>query len=96
MMTLADIIEKLNDFDDNLTIYAERNPQWSGASNAVVCLENENGEVIDAPPSLSYLLEVDIAKEVMEVWIDWHKRKPSTEEKCSAIIYYAENDAYIE
>jgi hypothetical protein len=95
-MTLANIIENLSDFDDNLTIYAERNPKWSAASPAVVSLENENGEVIDAPPNLSYLLEVDIANEVLEVWINWHKREPSTEEKCSAIIYYAENDAYIE
>jgi hypothetical protein len=95
-MTLRELLEKLDDLNDNSTIYAETNPNWSDNSHTVVCLQSENGEVIDAPKDLSYFLEVDIAKDVIEVWTKWNCRKPSTAEKCTAVIYYAENDAYIE
>ena len=50
----------------------------------------------DEPPAeWQYLLEVLIAWEVLEVWSAWRsERAPSVDEACSAIIYYAENDAY--
>ncbi len=95
-MILSELLEKLDNFDDNSTIYAERNPQWSANSRAVVCLQSENGEVIDEPQDLSYFLKVDIANEVIEVWTEWSGRRPSTAEIYTAVIYYAENDAYIE
>ncbi len=95
-MILSELLEKLEDFDDDSTIYAERNPEWSASSRAVICSQSEDGEIVDAPKDLSYFLEVDIAKEVIEVWKEWCGRNPSTEDKCRAVIYYAENDAYID
>ncbi len=95
-MTLAELLEKIDDFDDCLTIYAERKLEWSGNSRAVVCLQSEDGQVNNKALDLSYFLEVNIAKEVIEVWSEWSGRKPSVEEKCRAVIFYAENDAYIE
>lgn len=94
--TLSELIEKLDDFDDNSTIYAERNPEWSADSRAAIYLQSENGEIIDAPKDLSCFLEVYIAKEVIEEWKERCSRKPSTEDICNAVIYYAENDTYIE
>lgn len=42
-----------------------------------------------------YLLEVDLALEVIEVWRSWHAGTPPTaEEATRAVIYYAEHDAY--
>jgi uncharacterized RDD family membrane protein YckC len=94
--TLSELLEKLDDFDDNSIIYAERNPEWSADSRAAIYSQSENGEIIDASKDLSYFLEVYIAKEVIEMWEDRCRRNPSTEDKCYAVIYYAENDAYIE
>ena len=94
-MTLAELIERLDKFDNDCTIYAEKKPSWTAASRAVVCAESDEEEA-NAPDGLIYLLEVDIAKEAIEVWTRWSGRKPSIEEKCSAVIYYAENDAYLE
>jgi uncharacterized RDD family membrane protein YckC len=95
IMILSELLEKLDDFDDNSTIYVERNSEWSANSRAVVCLQSNNGEIIDAPKDWSYFLEVYIVKEVIEMWKD-RCGHPSTEDKCRAVIYYAENDAYIE
>jgi uncharacterized RDD family membrane protein YckC len=96
ILTLSELLEKLDDFDDNSIIYAEKNPEWSANSRAFVYLPSDDGEVIDAPKDLSYFLEVDIAKEVIEFWKENCGHKPSTEDKCRAVIYYAENDDYIE
>ena len=96
VMILSVLLEKLDDFDDNSIIYAERNPEWAANSRAVTCSQSECREVIDAPKDLSYFLEVNIAKEVVEVWKESCGLYPSTEDRCRAVIYYAENDAYIE
>jgi uncharacterized RDD family membrane protein YckC len=96
IMALSELLEKLDEFDDNLTIYAERDPEWSANSRAIVSSQSKDGDVIDARKDLSYFLEVDIAKEVIEMWKESCGHKPSAEDKCRAVIYYAENDAYIE
>ena len=93
--TLAELIERLDSLDVELTIYAEKNPDWSPHSNAVAWLEDDSDPIVDAD-GLSYLLEVELAKEVIEVWSAWRdERQPTIEEKCEAIIFYAEHDAYL-
>ena len=94
-MTLAELLENLDGFDDNLTIYAEKNPFFSPESRAITCPEEEVQNIYDKKQGLSYLLEVFIAKEVVQAWIEVHgDNKPSIEDICEAVIYYAENDAY--
>lgn len=45
---------------------------------------------------MRYLLEVWLAREVIAVWSNWRDgREPTSEEKLAAIVYYAENDAYL-
>lgn len=95
-MTLADVMAQLDSFDDDLTIYAEQNPDWSANSLAVVLPEPEEGGVPDGAQGMSYLLEVFLAKEAIEVWSGWRAgRKPTVRDKCEAVIHYAEQDAYL-
>ena len=46
-------------------------------------------EIVDI--GLTYFLEINIAKEVLEVF---EERVPTDEERYAVLIYYAENDAY--
>ncbi len=95
-MTLADLMEQLDSLDDDLTIYAGKNPDWSANSPAVVLPEPEDGGVPDEARGMSYLLEVFLAQEVVQAWSEWRDgRKPTAIDKCEAVIYYAENDAYL-
>lgn len=91
-MTLADLMERLDSLDDGLTIYADKNPAWSADSPAAVYLEPEDGR---AAEGMSYLLEVELAKDVVRTLSGWRDgREPTTLEKCEAVIYYAEHDAF--
>jgi hypothetical protein len=104
-MKLVDFLPKLDEydkagrFDRELTIYASKDPNWRPESEVILVLDPDdrilpitiNGVEFD------YLLEPSIAKEVLEVWQEWHGGKtPSPEEMCEAVIYYAERDAYLE
>ena len=95
-MTLADLMEQLDSLADDLTIYAEKNPAWSEHSRGVVLPEPEEGGVPDEARGMSYLLEVYLAKDVVEAWSGGRGgRKPTVKDKCEAVIYYAEHDAYL-
>jgi hypothetical protein len=90
MTTLLDVISALASADPEATIYAAV-PITPG-STAMVCVEPEDG---GSPAGLSYLLEVDIAREVLGVWARWRGGKePTPEEATQAIIHYGEHDAY--
>jgi hypothetical protein len=55
----------------------------------MVCAEGES------PAGLDYLLEVELAREVLHVWANWgHGRQPTPEEAARAVIHYAQHDAY--
>lgn len=96
MMTLAELLDDLDHLDGKLTIYAVKDPDWSANSLAVARLESDKDEISDAAHGMSYFLEVYIAREVMEEWADRHDgQEPTIDDKCRAIIYYAENDAYL-
>lgn len=45
----------------------------------------------------TYFLEVDLIKDVIEVFNEWHeKHKTNIKKVCEAVIYYAVHDAYKE
>lgn len=95
-MTLADLMGQLDSLDDDFTIYAEKNPEWSANSLAVACPEPEEGGVPAEARGMSYLLEVFLSKDVVEVWSGGRGgRKPTAVDKCEAVIHYAEYDAYL-
>ncbi len=90
-MQLKEILSDLEFLNDNLTIYAQKKPQWSNDSEAIAVFGYDEMKLEE----FQYFLEVDLAKEVVEVWSKWHDgRKPSIEDICKAVIYYAEYDAY--
>lgn len=90
MTSLLDVIFALASADQEATIYAAR--PFSPDSVATVCVEPEDGV---APAGLSYLLEVGLACEVLDVWEQWRNGKePTPEEAVRAVIYYGEHDAY--
>jgi hypothetical protein len=92
MAALAELIRRIDDLDDDATLFAAR--PWSAGSDAASAVEDqESREAVEA--GMSYLLEVSMAKEVVRTWGAWHGgRTPSTTEAVRAVIYYAEHDTY--
>lgn len=75
------------------TIFAQR--PWTPDSLAVVLQEDAVDGVAPSRPEYGYLLEVDIAKEVLGVWSDWRAgAQPTDVEAAQAVIHYATHDAY--
>jgi hypothetical protein len=92
MAALAELIRRIDELDDDATLFAAR--PWSAGSDAASAVEDhESREAVEA--GRSYLLEVSMAKEVVRTWGAWHGgRAPSTTEAVRAVIYYAEHDTY--
>lgn len=94
MTTLADLVDRLAALDDDETLYA-RQP-WSPTSQAVCAEEGSPEAAAAVAHGLDYLLEVSLAKEVADAWPGWRGgHGPGSSDLCAAVIYYAENDAYL-
>lgn len=95
-MTLRELADRLEQLDEDLTIYAVGGAGAGPESPAAVTHEPEDGSVPSEAAGMEYLLEVAQAQEALEVWRQWRDgRDPTPEETCEAIIYYARNDAYL-
>jgi hypothetical protein len=94
MVLLRDLLVHLGDLDDDATLYAT--VPWSAESDATSA-EEGSAEAEEAVSSgHTYLLEVAIAREVIETWRLWRQgRSPTPAEAANAVIYYALNDAYL-
>jgi hypothetical protein len=91
-MKLEQIIADLENTSNSLTICAAKSPQWSRTSEAELC----PSEQVPRGCKLPYFLEVSVAKNVFKAWsFARNGRIPTIAKKCEALIYYAENDAYI-
>ena len=91
-MTLRQLIDTLATLDNGLTICAAKAPEWGPDSEAELCPSADVPKKAKHP----YFLEVAIAKDVLRAWSFAREGKtPNLEQKCEAIIYYAENDAYL-
>lgn len=97
--SLLDIVRNLDGFEiaDRFeigpTIFAVA--PWTPASAAVVLAEDVVGGVAPSRPECAYVLEVEIAKEVLEVWSSWRGgATPTPEEAALAVLHYATHDAY--
>ena len=93
VMTLIDVIARLDSFDPAHTIYVRK--PWMRGAFAAVASEPETGGLLDEAmrQGLDYFLGIDIALEFLEGWISNLQSPPSLEEKCDRIIQYAINDA---
>ena len=92
-MTLIDVINKLDSFDDDDNIYVKR--PWKPESESIVAIDPDTGGIpIDAKKiNAEYFLEIFIAAEFLEGWLLNVAQKQSAEEQCLRLIKYAENDA---
>ncbi|MBG6066358.1 hypothetical protein [Micromonospora ureilytica] len=89
--SLLQLIERLAELPDDATLYAAR--PWSPESDAVAAIEGPGGE---SPTELPHLLEVELAREAVDVWSEWRKgRRPTAGNACAAVIHYATHDAYM-
>ncbi len=97
---LADVVASLDDFDragrDGIepTIFAEE--PWHPASPAVVLSEQARGGRAPSMPSYAYLLEVELATEVLTTWTSRRSGSvPSPEQAAEAVIHYAAHDDHL-
>lgn len=96
-MTLREIINDIEHISDDLAIFASKNDDWSLDLSAALVLTSDMERIGDKLEGLSYFLEVEIAKEVLNVWKEWRNgREPSEDERIKALLYYANYDAYLD
>jgi len=76
------------------TIFAQT--PWSSSSPAVVLCEEPLDGRAPSMPTHAYLLEVDVAAEVLEVWSSRRSgQTPSPEEATEALIHFAAHGAHL-
>jgi hypothetical protein len=91
-VTLTELLNGIDNLDDDATIFVDRSAGLSGLSPA----EIEIGDMKESSEGLARLLEVYLAKEVLQVWTEWRGgRQPSPEQRCRAVIWYVEKDSYM-
>lgn len=94
-VTLRELLDRIEAADQG-TIYAEGGAGASPESPALVAREGDEPEPASRADRPGYLLEVSIAREVIQVWSEWRGgAEPTSDERCEAILYYARNDAYL-
>ena len=96
---LIDVVARLQTvprgdrYDPGPAIFVKR--PVTQQSDAIVLAEEVIDGTAPSSPEYSYLLDVAIAKEVLEVWSSWRSgAAPSLAEAADAVIYYAANDSY--
>jgi hypothetical protein len=92
-MKLIEAIRDLDPLDDETTIYAAE--PWTENSEAIVIRGLDSGRLpADAEKlGLNYLLEVFIAREVLEDLESFLGAPPTLQQKVARVIEYAINDA---
>jgi hypothetical protein len=92
-VTLSDVIDRLDSFDDEETIYAE---EATRSAVAVVAREPDDGTLPQDAVGLAYFLEVNLAKDAIRVWAEWRGgATPTLDDKLAAVIHYAVNDSFL-
>jgi hypothetical protein len=92
-MNLRDILDDLDNFEDNYTIFLDDRFGWTEFSDAQI-IENNNKTVkkINYP----YFIEISVIKNILSAYkYARNGRVPNLNDKCRAVLYYADNDAYL-
>ena len=99
--TLFELIRGLDDLQGNdpfdpLVIYAQRGADGGEGSRALVCPRSEGGLACSVDPSLSEVLSVDQAREVIEVWSAWRGGvTPTPAERFKSVMFFAKYAAFL-
>jgi hypothetical protein len=92
---LGDIIARLSEFGAEDVIYASE--PWTEGSDAIVLPDREEDDGMPHPDAttagLTYFLEIDLAMEFIEDWVNSVSDEPSSSAVCERLIQYAVNDA---
>jgi hypothetical protein len=101
-MTIKDIVRGLDSIQERMTIYAQPKATWNRDQDDQIRWSPESLAVLVAQESdpeddkYLYCLEISIVKEVLEAWSHMREGRTATlEEKCEAILHYAEFDSYL-
>lgn len=95
---IISLIDEIDQYDDEDIIYVHvgKVSQLTPETFSSLMYFTDEEEVLLTTDNRTYLLEVYLVKEVLQVWREWRKgRAPTLNEKYEAIKYYAENDAYV-
>jgi hypothetical protein len=96
-VTLREIINEIENTSDDLVIFATRkNGAWDVNGPVAMVLLSDMDNIGTDLEGLHYFLEIELAKEVLDVWKQWTGRTPTEKERDEALIYYADNDAYLD
>lgn len=90
---LLDVVKKLAKLDEDHTIYAVE--PWTWESEACVAMEPDDEDIPSKASKIGakYFIEVSIAKEFLEGWVESEGLTPSDRERCDRLIHYAIYDA---
>lgn len=92
-MTLEELISRLTEADDGLTVFASE--PWTAQSDAMA-VPNRGGSSQPDAEGRTYLLEAVLIRDVLETWRAHRDGAvPSPQAACEAVIYYADNDVYL-
>lgn len=100
--TLFELIQRLDEFEDNdrlrpLVIYAQNGARAGRGSPALVCPRSEGGGLtcpLDA--SLSEILSVEQARDVIAVWSAWRDGlTPSPEDRFRTVMFFSQYGTYV-
>ncbi|MBR7837346.1 hypothetical protein KDL01_28970 [Actinospica durhamensis] len=90
--TLGELVQDIASVPKGLTVYAAQSPAQLTSDSVIELLDDG----ADARPDLTYVLEVELIRDVIETWSQWRGgRTPSVDEAVQAVAYYADNDAYL-
>jgi hypothetical protein len=93
VIATLDAIPPADGYEVGPTIFARK--PWTPQSDAIVMRERAANLVAPTAPDYAYLLEGDLAVEVIEVWSEWRGGVvPTQVQAAQAVIHYAEHDAY--
>lgn len=70
---------------------------WTGDTEVqLLALSESDRDPCPMQAGLRYFLEVDLVREVLDVWMKWRAGAlPTTEEALEAVIHFAVYDAYV-
>jgi len=91
-MTLADVIRRIDQHHDGLSIYAA--PRWRPGSRALVAREPRDGSLPKGAEGMTYLISLSRARRALAARLAWPpEHELDVEALCQAVIYYAVYDA---
>lgn len=89
--SLAELLNSISELDLDSSIFIASEPGVRPETPATL-----GSARAAAPPGYRYLLEVEVAQDVLDVWSAWRKgRNPNTAERVEAVAYYARTDSYL-